>query len=122
MANSSIVAGATINSVSVFVLSSNVTVERTTIPVTALGDSWEKNVQGVARVSGSIEVAYDKSDHANMIAHMTGATGKVAAVFTWNTGESWSGDLYVNSVNASAAVDDIVKATLNFVGEGTWTI
>jgi hypothetical protein len=121
MANSSALAGATINSISVFVLSSNVTVERTTIPVTALGDTWETNVQGVARVSGSIEVAYDKSDHANIIAHMTGATGSVAATFTWNTSETWTGNLIVNSASATAAVDDIVKATINFVGTGTWS-
>lgn len=125
MANSSVLAGATINGVSVFVLSSNVTAERTTIPVTALGDAWEKNVQGVARVSGSIEVAYDKSDHASIIAHMVSPSSPnapVAATFTWNTSETWTGNLYVNSVNATATVDDIVKATISFVGDGTWTI
>ena len=124
MANSSVLAGATINGVSTFMLSSNVTVERTTIPVTALGDSWEKNVQGVARVSGSVEVAYDKSDHANIIANLitpSSPNAAVAATFTWNSGETWTGNLYVNSVNATASVDDIVKATMNFVGDGTWT-
>ena len=125
MANSSVVAGATINSISTFVLSSNVTAERSTIPVTALGDSWEKAVQGIARVSGSIEVAYDKSDHANIIAHMVtpaSPNAGVSATFTWNTGETWTGTLYVTSINASAAVDDIVKATINFTSDGTWTI
>lgn len=125
MANSSVLAGATINSVSVFVLSSNVTVERNTIPITALGDAWEKNVQGVARVSGSIEVAYDKSDHGSIITHMvtpSSPNAPVAGTFTWNTGETWTGNLYVTSINATAAVDDIVKATINFNGDGAWTL
>ena len=125
MANSSVVAGATINSISVFVLSSNVTAERSTIAVTALGDSWEKNVQGIARVSGIIEVAYDKGDHASIITHMVTPqtpNAGVAATFTWNTGEAWTGTLYVTSINASAAVDDIVKATINFTSDGSWTI
>jgi hypothetical protein len=122
MANSSTLSGATIAGVSLFVTSSNVTVSRTTLPTTSLGDSWEKNLYGVARVSGSIEVLYDKSDHAAIVDAMENATGTVACTFTWNTLETWTGNAFITEVNATASTDDLVKATISFVGDSSWTI
>jgi hypothetical protein len=122
MANSSTLSGATIAGVSLFVTSSNVTVSRTTLPTTSLGDSWEKNLYGVARVSGSIEVLYDKSDHGAIVDAMENATGTVACTFTWNTAETWTGNAFITEVNATASTDDLVKATISFVGDSSWTI
>jgi hypothetical protein len=122
MANSSALSAASVAGVSLFVESSNVTASRTVLPITSLGDSWEKNVYGVARVSGSIEVLYDKSDHAAIVDAMENATGAVACVFTWNTSETWTGNAFITEVSARASTDDLVKATISFVGDGTWTI
>lgn len=122
MANGSSLTSATVAGVSLFVQSSNVTVSRTNLPITSLGDSWEKNVYGVAKVSGSVEVLYDKSDHSAIVSAMSGATGVVACTFTWNTGETWTGNAFITEVSASVAVDDLVKATISFVGNDTWTI
>jgi hypothetical protein len=115
MANSSVLADATVNGVSVFILSSNVRLERQAIAVTALGDSWENNVHGVAKLSGSVEVAYDKSDHASMLSPMTsGANTPVTITLTWNTGETWTGPALITGFDVTATVDDIVKATVSF--------
>jgi hypothetical protein len=125
MANSTAlsVVGVNIGGAVPFVTSANVSVTRTTLPTTALGDSWETNKYGVARVSGSLEVIYDKSDHATLVDQMENASASVAATVTWNTGpETWTGNVLVTEVNTIAAVDDLVKATISFVGDGTWTI
>jgi len=122
MANSSALSSASVAGVSLFVQVSNVTVSRTTLPITSLGDGWEKNIYGVARVSGSIDVLYDKSDHSAIVAALSGATGTVACTFTWNTGETWTGDAFITEVSATASTDDLVKATISFVGNNNWTI
>lgn len=122
MANSSVLTACNIGGVVLFVQSANVTVSRTTLPTTGLGDSWETNVFGVARVSGSVEVLYDKSDHAAMVDQMETASAALSATLTWNTAESWTGSCHISEVNASASVDDLVKATISFVGTGQWTV
>lgn len=123
MANSSVVTGVNIGGAVLFVQSANVTLSRTALPTTALGDSWESNVHGVARVSGSIEVLYDKSDHATLVDQCETASAALSATITWNTGpETWTGSCHITEVNATASVDDLVKATISFVGTGTWTV
>lgn len=122
MANSSLLTGCSIGGAVLFVQSANVTLSRTTLPTTALGDSWETNVHGVARISGSVEVLYDKSDHAAMVDQCETAGSALAATFTWNTAETWAGNVHISEVSATAAVDDLVKATISFVGTGTWTV
>jgi len=122
MANSSAVTGVTIGTAVPFVQSASVTVARTTLPTTALGDTWESNVYGVARVSGTLEVMYDKSDHATLVDQLENATAAVTGTITWNTGETWTGSLLVNDAAATASTDDLVKATISFVGTGTWTV
>lgn len=122
MANSSIVTACSIGGTVLFVQSANVTLSRTALPTTALGDSWESNVHGVARVSGSVEVLYDKSDHATMVDQCETASAALSATITWNTAETWTGSCHITEVNATASVDDLVKATISFVGTGTWTV
>ena len=80
MANSSIVTACSIGGTVLFVQSANVTLSRTTLPTTALGDSWETNVHGVARISGSVEVLYDKSDHSAMVDQCETAGSALAAI------------------------------------------
>jgi len=124
MANSSAVSavGVTIGTAVPFVTSANVNVSRTTLPTTALGDSWEKNQYGVARISGTIEVIYDKSDHATMVDQVETAGASTTATFTWNTGETWTGKIMVTEASATAAVDDLIKASITFVGDDSWTV
>lgn len=122
MANSSLVTACNIGGAVLFVQSANVTLSRTALPTTALGDSWESNVHGVARVSGSVEVLYDKSDHAAMVDQCENASAALSATITWNTAETWAGSCHITEVNATASVDDLVKATISFVGTGTWTV
>ena len=79
----------------------------------------------VARVSGSIEVLYDKSDHATMVDQCETASAALTSTITWNTNpspETWTGSCHITEVNATASVDDLVKATISFVGTGTWTV
>lgn len=122
MANGSQLAAASIGGVSTLMLSSNVTMERTMLDITALGDAWQTNLYGVGRISGSVDVAYNKIIHANALGNIAGAGAAVAAIFTWKTGETWTGNVRVNSVNVTAAADDLVRATISFVGEGAWSI
>ena len=46
----------------------------------------------------------------------------VTGTITWNTGETWTGSLLINDAAATATTDDLVKATISFVGTGTWTV
>lgn len=122
MANSSTISAVSIGGAVLFCQSANVTVSRTVLPVTSLGDEWEFNRYGVARVTGSVEVLYDVSDHGTIVNALENATGTLAVTITWATGESWSGNAFVTEVNASVAVDDLVKASITFNGSGQWTV
>jgi hypothetical protein len=122
MANSSVVTGVNIGGSVAFVQSASANLSRTTITTTALGDSWETNVYGVARVSGSIEVLFDKSDHSAMTNQCSTAGTSVSATFTWNTAETWTGSLLITEASPNVNVDDLVKASFSFVGTGTWTV
>jgi len=125
MANASAVTGVSFNSAAVlFVQSANVTASRTLLPTTSLGDNWEFNIQGVGRVSGSIEVLYDKSDHQALSNHVLAASAQnpLNMTITWNTGEVWSGNSWVSEVSVTASTDELVKATISFSGNGAWAV
>jgi hypothetical protein len=79
-------------------------------------------VYGVARVSGSIEVLYNKTSHGAIVNALEGASGTVSCTLTWNTGETWTGSAFITEVTVTASVDDLVKATISFVGNDAWTI
>lgn len=121
MPNSSGLSSANIGGASLYVTAANVTLSRTVLPTTALGDKWETNVYGVGRISGSVEVMYDKTSHANMVDQVEQASSSVTGTFTWDTGDTWTGQLLVTEAAATVSVDDLVKATISFVGTGTWT-
>lgn len=123
MANSTQLTTVTFNSVlTVLATSVNCTLSRNTIEIAGLGSSFVDNVFGTARVSGSIEVLFDKSDHAAFTANTSGAAAAAAMTILWNTGETWSGNAIINEVSVTAGLDDVVKATVSFTGTGTWTV
>lgn len=121
MPNSSGLSSANIGGASLYITAANVTISRTALPTTALGDKWETNVYGVGRISGSVEVMYDKTAHANMVDQVEQASSSVTGTFTWDTGDTWTGQLLVTEAAATVSVDDLVKATISFVGTGSWT-
>jgi hypothetical protein len=123
MANSTAISSVTFNSVTVVtVQSAQMTSSRATMEVTEIGDSNAKFLYGVISTTASLEVFFDKSDHATMTAQMSGATAAVAVTITWNTGESWTGSAFVNSINVTAAAGDVVKATIELQFTGAVTI
>lgn len=123
MANSTALSTATFNTVLVStVQSAQMTSSRATMEVTEIGDLNAKFVYGVISSTASLEVFFDKSDHAALTAQMSGATAAVAVILTWNTGESWTGNAFVNSINVTAAAGDVVKATIELQFTGAVTI
>jgi hypothetical protein len=123
MANSSQVVTVTFNAtVTVFVTSASCTLSRTPIEIAAFGTDFVANVPGQARVSGTIEVLFDKSDHATLSANIGAAGAAASMVLLWNTAENWSGSAIITEFTVNASTEDIVRATINFVGTGTWTV
>jgi hypothetical protein len=123
MANSTAISSVTFNSVTVVtVQSAQMTSSRATMEVTEIGDSNAKFLYGVITTTASLEVFFDKSDHQTMATQMSSATAAVAVTITWNTGESWTGSAFVNSINVTAAAGDVVKATIELQFTGAVTI
>jgi hypothetical protein len=123
MANSTAISSVTFNSVTVVtVQSAQMTSSRATMEVTEIGDGNAKFLYGVITSTASLEVFFDKSDHQTMATQMSGATAAVPVVIIWNTGESWTGNAFVNSINVTAAAGDVVKATIELQFTGAVTI
>jgi len=123
MANSSQLTTVTFNSaVTVLATSVNCTVSRNTIEVAGLGTDFVSNLLGTARVSGTIEILYDQTDHATLMANLSGAMASATMTILWNTAQTWSGNAYINDFSVTASLDEIVKATVSFVGDGAWTV
>jgi len=123
MANSSQLTTVTFNSaVTVLATSVNCTVSRNTIEVAGLGTDFVSNLLGTARVSGTIEILYDQTDHGTLMANLSGAMASATMTILWNTAQTWSGNAYINDFSVTASLDEIVKATVSFVGDGAWTV
>ena len=123
MANSSQLTTVTFNSaVTVLATSVNCTVSRNTIEVAGLGTDFVSNLLGTARVSGTIEILYDQTDHATLMTNLSGAMASATMTILWNTAQTWSGNAYINDFSVTASLDEIVKATVSFVGDGAWTV
>lgn len=124
MANSTAISSVKFNSnVVATVQSAQMTSSRATMEVTEIGDANAKFIYGVISTTASLEVFFDKSDHAALIAQMSGATAAVTVELIWNTTpESWTGSALVNSINVTAAAGDVVKATIELQFTGAVTI
>ena len=78
---------------------------------------------GVITTTASLEVFFDKSDHAALINQMGNATAAVSCELIFNTTpESWTGNALVNSINVTAAAGDVVKATIELQFTGAVTL
>lgn len=124
MANSSQLSTVTFNSaLTVLATSINCTVSRNTIEIAGLGTDFVSNVFGTARVSGTIDILFDKSDHAALMANLSGAAAAATLTIVWNSGpETWTGNAIINDFSVTASLDEIVKATVSFTGTGAWTV
>ena len=122
MANTSQLSSVNFGGLVAFVTSANVTVQRNSVEIAGLGTSWVETQYGTARVSGTIEVLFDKTDHAAFMTQIAGANAAATMTMTWTTAESWSGSALITEVSPSASVDDVVKASISFVGTGVWTL
>ena len=124
MANSTAISSVKFNGTTVVtVQSAQITSSRATMEVTEIGDGNAKFIYGVLTTTASLEVFFDKGDHAALINQMGGATSAVACELIFNTTpESWSGTALVNSINVTAAAGDVVKATIELQFTGAVTI
>lgn len=95
--------------------------ERDSIDGTVLGESFSRVDLGVLSCSGSMELMFDKSDHAALVNAVKNASAAQTLVITWNTGETWTGPARILSCEAGAQVRDMVRATVEFVSDGDWS-
>ena len=124
MANSSALSSVKFNGATVAtVQSAQITSSRATMEVTEIGDANAKFLYGVISTTASLEVFFDKSDHAALINQMGNATAAVSCELIFNTTpESWTGNALVNSINVTAAAGDVVKATIELQFTGAVTL
>ena len=97
---------------------------RSTIDVTELGSDFKAYIQGQADSSATVEVFFDQgtSTNAALETSLNGAGGNVAVIFTAHTGAQYSFNALVTSINYSAPVNDVVKATIELKVNGLVTI
>jgi predicted secreted protein len=97
---------------------------RTTIDVTELGSDFKAYIQGQADSSATVEVFFDQgvTVHGTLETSLNTAGGNISVVFTAHTGATYTFNAIVTSINYSAPVNDVVKATIELKVNGTVTI
>lgn len=98
-------------------------IARAIIGATGIGIDAETNAYGVFRVTGSIDLFFDKADHNAILAQIRDATAPAAMTITWVTGKTWSGNARFSDCDVRAeGEDDLVRATASFRGNGAWSV
>ncbi len=98
-----------------------------TVECTAMGDTSRKYMVGIKGFEGSAECVWTNDDQSGHIAGFTVGT-EYAGIFYVDDNTSavadlkYSGQVIVTSIEVSAAMDDVVRATVNFQGTGALTI
>lgn len=97
---------------------------RSTIDVTELASDFKSYLQGQADSSATVEVFFDESagNHNNIATSLNTAAGNVAVVFTAHSGHTYSFNAIVTSINYSAPVNDVLRATIELKINGAVTI
>lgn len=97
---------------------------RSTIDVTELGSDFKSYIQGQADSSVTVEVFFDQSltIHGTLETSLNTAGGNITVIFTAHTGATYQFSAIVTSINYSAPVNDVVKATIELKVNGTVAI
>ncbi len=96
---------------------------RSTIDVTELASDFKSYIQGQADSSATVEVVFDQgTNHATLETSLNTAGGNISVVFTAHTGATYTFNAIVTSINYSAPVNDVVKATIELKVNGAVTI
>lgn len=95
---------------------------RTLIDCTELGDGFKYNLQGQSDSSATVEVFFDQASHTALETNLNTAAGDVSVVFTAHSGATYTFQAIVTSINYSAPVNDVVKATIELKVNSAVTI
>ncbi len=97
---------------------------RSTIDVTELASDFKSYIQGQADSSVTVEVFFDQgvAVHGTLETSLNTAGGNISVVFTAHTGATYTFNAIVTSINYSAPVNDVVKATIELKVNGTVAI
>ena len=88
------------------------------------GQHWKENLPGQAGWSGSMTFHFvagnteQKAMMDNIIAAIPGTQLTDISFMLEDTGDFYSGNLYLTSFSTSAAVGDIVNCSFDFTGDG----
>lgn len=94
-----------------------------TVECTAMGDTSRKYMVGIKGFEGSAECVWTDETATQSISEITVGTTYNAIFFvddnaTATADMGYKGDVIVTSIEVAAAMDDVVRATVNFQGTG----
>ena len=94
-----------------------------TVECTAMGDTSRKYMVGIKGFEGSAECVWTDESATQSISEITVGTTYNAIFFvddnaTATADMGYKGDVIVTSIEVAAAMDDVVRATVNFQGTG----
>lgn len=97
---------------------------RSTIDITELGSGFKAYLQGQSDSSCTVEVFFDVGSDAHdvIVDNLNNASGNQQVIFQAYSGHTYTFDAIVTSVNFSAPVNDVLKATIELKVNGAVTI
>lgn len=93
---------------------------RPRIDKTPLGQDYSEEELGASGVVGSMDLYFDKSDHAALVNSIKNNSAPATMTITWNTAETWTGPCRIFSARVTASVNDLVRSTVAFSSSGSW--
>jgi len=89
----------------------------------AAGATWQVNLAGYNRISGSVQFVYDGANQPTIAPFDMRAGKTLAAILTPDGTKPWSGTIMVSDIDWSSGpqAGTACKATVTFQGTGTWT-
>lgn len=100
------------------VASASFAVTRASIDVTPIGQSYRSHQPGIVEGTATVELFYDSSAHAAMMANFESGTVVPGAEIVWASGKSVKGDALIQDFSLSVAPNGVAQATLLLVFSG----
>jgi hypothetical protein len=104
------------------VISCTATQERDIVERGIASKLAEEVYYGKHRVSGSVQLVYNKADQTLIEDQIAGALASIAVQITWESGSVWQGPAKFSRFTPTYSNGQLVQASADFVSDGPWTI
>jgi hypothetical protein len=94
------------------VASASFAITRQSIDVTPLGNTHRHHEPGILEGTATIELFYDSTDHATMMANFESGTVLNEAEIVWASGKSVKGKALIQDFSMTVAPNGVAQATV----------